>query len=146
MSGEAEHGAIPEIRAILPQRTVDSAPFWDACNDGKLLLRDCGACGKVSYYPRATCPHCGGRQLGWRAASGRGVVYSFTQVGVSFYGPEWESQLPYTVVLVDLEEGPRMLSRLIGSDQAFAAIGDPVQLEFVAVDGQRLPYFHRVPR
>jgi uncharacterized protein len=132
-----------DIKAILPQRTVDSTPFWEGCNQDKLLLRHCQACDQLSYFPRSACPHCGGRALDWREASGRATIYSFTHVAVSFYGPEWESQLPYTPVLVDLEEGPRMLSRLIGAGRDLIRIGDRVQLVFVEVEGQRLPYFQR---
>ena len=76
-----------------------------------------------------------------RPSSGRGTVFSFSDVQVSFYGTAWESQLPYTVILVDLDEGPRMLSRLVGKG---VAIGDKVQVHFVEVEGHRLPYFERV--
>jgi uncharacterized OB-fold protein len=71
------------------------------------------------------------------------MVFSFTHVGVSFHGPGWESQLPYTVLLVDLEEGPRMMSRLVGNDRDAVAGGDRVELVFVEIDGQRLPFFQR---
>jgi uncharacterized OB-fold protein len=64
-------------------------------------------------------------------------------VHASFYGPQWESQLPYTPVLVDLDEGVRMLSRLIGADRVSVAIGDRVVVAFVDIQGQKLPFFVR---
>lgn len=130
------------IRAILPVPTKDSAAFWAACDAGRLALPRCTACGHVFYYPRQMCPRCGGRELGEVDSAGRGTVFSFTHVAVSFYGASWDDQLPYTVILVDLDEGPRMLSRLIG-DSAGLRVGDRVRLNLVTVEGHKLPYFER---
>ena len=128
------------IRAHLPTPTVDSAPFWEGCTQGKLLLQACDACEGMIYYPRRACPHCGASSLRWAQASGRGRVFSFSEVHVSFYGPEWNSELPYTLALIDLEEGPRMLSRMMG-DTSEIRIGDSVQVVFVDVENQKLPFF-----
>ena len=133
------------ILAHLPPPTVDSAPFWEGCTQGKLLLQACDACKGLIYFPRRTCPRCGAGSLRWAEASGRGHLFSFSQVQVSFYGPEWESELPYTVALVDLAEGPRMLSRMVGATDGIA-IGDPVQVVFVAVGDRKLPFFQRSPK
>jgi uncharacterized OB-fold protein len=65
-------------------------------------------------------------------------------VHVSFYGDAWKSQLPYTVVLVDLDEGPRMLSRLVGTDAGGVASGDRVEVTFTDIEGQKLPFFKRI--
>ena len=132
-----------EIKAILPQPTEESAPFWAGCDRGELLLSHCGECGHRFYYPRRLCPKCGADSPKMRPSSGRGTVFSFSDVHLSFYGTAWASQLPYTVILVDLDEGPRMLSRLVG--EGGVAIGDRVQVCFVEMDGHRLPYFERVP-
>ncbi|WP_342641391.1 Zn-ribbon domain-containing OB-fold protein [Rhodoligotrophos ferricapiens] len=129
--------------AILPRPTVDSEEFWAGCNRGQLLLSKCGACGHRFYYPRRLCPACGSNDLGWEESAGRGTVFSHSDVHVSFYGPSWESQLPYTVVLVDLDEGPRMLSRMAKSDAPPVRTGDRVQVSFIEVDGQKLPFFER---
>jgi len=128
------------FRAHLPTPTVDSAPFWEGCAQGKLLLQACDACKSMIYFPRRTCPHCGASSLRWAQASGRGKVFSFSEVHVSFYGPEWNSELPYTLALIDLEEGPRMLSRMIG-DTGGLRIGDSVQVVFVEAENQKLPFF-----
>ncbi len=129
-----------EILAILPKPTTETAPFWEGCDRGELLLRRCEACGERSYYPRRLCPHCGSERLAWERAAGRGTVYSHSEICISFYGGAWESQLPYTVVLVDLDEGPRMLSRLVPGSPP-ARTGSRVALEFVEVEGRKLPYF-----
>lgn len=128
-------------KSHLPAPTVDSVPFWEACNHGALLLQRCGECGLRFYYPRRVCPGCGGQQLAWEPSAGKGTVFSFSEVHVSFFGPEWESELPYTVVLIDLDEGPRMLSRLIGDDRGKVRIGDRVQVVFIEVERQKVPFF-----
>lgn len=126
--------------AELPRPTVDSQAFWDGCNRQQLLLQRCSTCQHVFYYARRLCPACGSGDLSWQASSGRGTVYSFSQVHVAFQGPHWQSQLPYTVVLVDLDEGPRMLSRWADAAE-LPQIGQPVQVRFVPVEGQYLPFF-----
>ncbi|MBI5911728.1 MAG: Zn-ribbon domain-containing OB-fold protein [Betaproteobacteria bacterium] len=129
------------IFAVLPTPTAESRPFWEACNRGELLLQKCDGCGHVFYYPRQMCPQCGKREPGWITSTGRGIVYSYSHIAVSFYGAQWESQIPYTVILVDLDEGPRMLSRLIGDDRERAKIGDRLEVNFVEVGKQKLPFF-----
>ena len=130
-----------DIIAIPPAPTRQSAPYWEACNRGELLLAKCNDCTRPFYYPRILCPHCGSRNLGWLKASGTGTVWSFTHVQVSFYGKRWESQLPYTPVLIDLDEGVRMLSRLIGEGRDAVNIGDRVRVEFIECEKQNIPYF-----
>ena len=132
-----------DLIAILPSPTTISKPFWEACNAGELQLPHCKRCDRTFYYPRRNCPHCGSADLDTRQASGNGRIFSFTHVHVSFYGSQWESQLPYTPVLVDLDEGVRMLSRLVGPDRDQAAIGDRVTVSFVEIAGQKLPFFRR---
>lgn len=131
-----------DIFAILPSPTVESEPFWKGCNEGELRLQRCAA-GHLFYHPRQSCPVCGSRDLSWERMSGRGKIYSFSHVNVSFQGSQWESQLPYTVILVDLEEGPRMVSRLVGPDRDQVRVSDSVALNFVEFEGQKLPFFRR---
>jgi uncharacterized OB-fold protein len=125
---------------VTPIPTSDSREFWEGCNERRLLLRRCIACEQIWYYPRLACPRCSGRELEWIEASGRGLVHSHTTVFTSFYGPAWEADIPYTVLLVDLEEGPRMLSRLVGEDDGLRT-GSSVDLQFCAIGGRNYPYF-----
>jgi uncharacterized OB-fold protein len=132
-------------KAILHRPFEDSAPFWEACNREQFLLRACRSCTRQFYYPRLHCVNCGSEDLDWAQASGQGVVFSFTHVHVNFNGEFWASELPYTSALVDLEEGPRVATRLIGSDREAVAIGDAVAISWVrAKDShQLLPFFRR---
>jgi uncharacterized OB-fold protein len=137
MTGERMEG----LMATLPRPTTDSAPFWDGCNAQRLMLQRCASCRHLFYYARRLCPACGGDDLAWEASTGRGTVYSFSEVHVAFQGPGWNDQIPYVVVLVDLDDGPRMLSRWVGPRLATPAIGDRVHVVFPSVQGQRLPFF-----
>lgn len=132
-----------QFKAVLPARTRISARFWAACNEEQLLLAHCQSCAHLFYYPRLACPACGSQALGWRPSTGHGTVYSYSHVLTSFWGSTWQSELPYTVILVYLSEGPRMLSRLVGDGRANVAIGDAVMVDFHAVEGQKLPFFRR---
>ena len=130
-----------QLIAELPAPTDESRPFWEGCNQEQLLLQHCGSCRHVFYYARRLCPACGGCDLTWQACSGTGQVYSYSQVQVAFQGPHWQSQLPYTVVLIDLDAGPRMLSRWLGPDGQMPRVGQRAQVTFPLIEGQRLPFF-----
>lgn len=127
--------------AELPKPTVDSAPFWEACNSDKLMFQRCESCRHLFYYARRMCPACGSNALVWEASSGQGCVYSFTEVHVPFQGAHWADQVPYTLVLVDLDEGPRMLSRWLKTDGDEPAVGSRVCVVFHAHEGQKFPFF-----
>lgn len=124
---------------LLPP-TVDSKPFWEACNAEQLLLQRCAGCRHIFYFARRLCPACGGVELAWEASAGTGRIYSFSEVHVPFQGPAWAGQVPYTVVLVDLDEGPRLLSRWTDSS-ALPSVGQRVRVRWPVVGGQKLPFF-----
>lgn len=130
-----------ELRADFLPVTNDSSDFWNGCADGQLLLRHCTLCELLFHYPRLCCPRCGGQALDWRVAAGTGVVYSHTTVHVPFNGPEWSDQLPYTVLLVELSEGPKMLSRLAPGESGDVHSGDRVVVEFFTIGERTLPLF-----
>ena len=123
-----------------PEADPETRHFWDALAAGRLEIQRCRSCGQHVFYPRGSvCPHCGGLGLDWVAASGRGTVHSFTVVHRA--PAEFASEAPYVVVLVDLEEGPRIMSRLLGVEPAAVAVGMPVEL---SISGEPpLPYFRR---
>lgn len=123
---------------------ADSTEFWAACNREELVLRYCTSCKTAFYYPRGSCPRCGARSLSWIRSSGTGRVFTWTSVRASFYGNTWESELPYTVVLVDLADGPRMLSRLLSAADPYN--GMDVEVYFESVEDQLLPYFRPTNR
>ena len=97
---------------------------------GSFEIQKCTACGKHVFYPRVICPHCGADKLGWVAASGSGVVYSSPVVR-----RKPDAGGDYNVALVDLAEGPRMMSRIVGLEPAAVKIGMKVKAR-VATDGE----------
>lgn len=116
------------LPAPQPVPTLETQPFWDAAAEGRLVLPRCAACGFVIWYPRRFCPDCGGREVRWFEASGDGAVYSFT---VTRKGQgAWRDAGPYVVAYVELAEGPRLMTNLIGVDVDTVAIGQAVRVRF----------------
>jgi uncharacterized protein len=110
----------------------DSRGFWDAIQQRRVDVQCCAECARHVFYPRALCTTCG-RELSWRTVSGRATVYSYT-VSRRPAGPAFEAAVPYVVALVDLEEGARMLTTLVGVAPEGVHIGMPVQADFEVGD------------
>jgi uncharacterized OB-fold protein len=127
-----------------PAPDHDSAPFWDGCRENRLLLQRCTSCGRFRYPPRPVCPFCRSFEAEWTQASGRGRLYSWTVAHHPVH-PALKDRVPYTLLLVELEEGPRMVSVLAqdGAPTDLAA-GEPLEAVFLSVDDETvLPYFRR---
>lgn len=125
----------------LPKPLIDneSKPFWDGLNRHELWIQKCEDCEKYIFYPRLLCPHCFSSQVGWVQASGQGTIYSYTVVHRGM-GP-FADQTPYVVAIVELDEGVRMMTRILGSREQIA-IGKAVTVTFEQVDDDLiLPYF-----
>lgn len=90
-----------------------SAPYWQGLRDGALLLQACAACGALRHYPRLLCTQCFSDAVRWQAAAGRGQIHSWTVAHHAFHAG-FADELPYTLVTVNLEEGPRALGRWLG--------------------------------
>lgn len=123
---------------------ADSAPYWQAAREGRLALQKCRDCGALRFFPRYLCTACGSERTDWVDASGRGTIHSFTIVHRAAF-PEFQARTPYVVALVDLEEGPRMMTNILGADALEVAIGDAVSVTFEArgADGAKVPQFRR---
>lgn len=118
-------------------------PFHDGLKKSRLLLPWCKSCKRPHFYPRSACPQCWSEEgYDWRLAAGTGVVHTFTIVRAN-PPPSFVPLLPYPIVVVDLEEGVRMLSNIVGEYEGLA-IGDKVQVEFVTRGNDTLPMFRRV--
>ncbi len=115
------------LPAPTPQINVETRPFWEATTEGKLLLPRCDDCGNVIWYPRAFCPDCGSFNVTWFEASGRGTVYSFT---INRRGQGDYRDLAYVLAYVELEEGPRMLTNIVGCDVQDVRVGQKVEVVF----------------
>lgn len=125
----------------LPSPDADSAAFWAGLREGRLLLQHCLECSAVQYYQQALCRTCGSERLEHRPASGRGRVHSFSVVHRA-PGPAFKGDTPYAVLLVQLEEGPRMLSRLVEADPSAADFDLDVELVCVPIGEEiSLPCF-----
>lgn len=125
----------------IPIPDPSTVHFWQAASEGRLELPHCVDCDRLHYYPRAICPHCGSENLRWKQISGRGTVYSWT-ISRRPAGPGFADLCPYVVALVDLEEGPRMLSNVRTDDFDGLAIGMPVIVAFETLaDDIALPVF-----
>jgi hypothetical protein len=123
----------------LPRPTPLSRPHWDGCRDGVLRYQRCRDCDTAVFVPQPVCPGCFGDGLAWVASSGRGAVYSFTVV----HRPQRPAfEVPYVVVIAELEEGWSMLSNLVDCDPADVRVGLPIEVVFRAMSEEiTLPYF-----
>jgi uncharacterized protein len=112
-------------------------PFWEGVAEGVLRLQRCSSCDRFVYYPRALCPFCGSSELAWVEAGGGGRVHAFTVVHRA--PAAYREEVPYVVALIDLDEGVRMMTRLVDVEPAAVAVGMEVE---VAIQGDpRLPCF-----
>lgn len=118
-------------------------PFWDACNEGRLVIQHCAACDRLQHPPQPRCAQCGSADhLGWRAMSGRGTIYSY---GVVYDTPvaALQADQPYNLAIIQLDEDPgiNMYSHLPGTPVDAVPIGGRVQVLFEATpaNGQKVP-------
>jgi uncharacterized OB-fold protein len=124
-----------------PMPDADSQVYWRGIQEGQLLLQHCLACGHVQFYQQAICRECGSEHLEHRPASGRAKVHSFSVVHRA-PGPAFKQDTPYAVLLVELEEGPRMISAFVGADPSAVTFDMAVELVCEPVgDGVSLPRF-----
>jgi len=131
--------------ATRPLPAVDdvSRPYWEAAARGELLIQECPACGHRQFYPRALCTACAATPE-WRTASGRGTVYTYTVIRQNWSEP-FRSMQPYIVAMIELEEGPRMMSNVTECPPEDIAIGMPVEVWFEPVEeGLAIPLFRPV--
>jgi uncharacterized protein len=130
----------PERKRLEPPASAAAQPFWDATREGRLLLPWCTICDHPIWYPRAICPGClGSEVIEWRQASGRATVYAIT---VEQAGQTPALAAPYAVALVELEEGPRLLTNVVGAPPESIAVGAAVEVTWEPLsDGRQLPLF-----
>ena len=127
----------------LPEPDDQSAPFWEAAAHRQLVVQRCASCAAVRHPPRPMCPVCGSFQQTWDPASGRGRVWSWIVCHPPVL-PAFEDNVPYNVVVVELEEGVRMIGNLLGVPNRDIAEGMDVVVEFEdAGEGVVLPQWKR---
>jgi uncharacterized protein len=131
------------ILSSMLQQDSDSRPYWEGLAQGELRIQRCKNCAKAVFYPRAMCPHCHADELEWMVASGKGTIYTYTVTHQAF-GP-FAEDVPFVVALVELEEGARMMSRIIDAPRERVRIGARVMVTFRGTGEElTLPYFRLV--
>jgi uncharacterized OB-fold protein len=113
----------------LPRIDEETRGYWEALARRELYFQRCRDCGTKRFYPRAVCPVCLSSATTWVRASGRGTVYSFT-VTHQNQAPGFREELPYVLAYVELEEGPRLMTNVVGCAPDAVRIGMPVEVVF----------------
>ena len=133
-----------EYTKPLPVIQPWSRKFWKGAKQNKLLIQECRACGQKIFYPRKSCPDCWSSDLGWSESSGKAKIYTFT-VTLGGVEKKFTGDLPYVLAYVDLEEGIRMMTRIVGCDPEAVEIGMDVEVVFEEVtDEISLPFFRPI--
>jgi len=128
----------------LPRVDEETRGFWEALARHELYVQRCRACDTTRFYPRAVCPACLSSATEWVRASGRGTVYSFT-VTHQNQAPGFREELPYVLAIVELAEGVRMMTNVVGCAPDAVRIGMPVEVAFDDVTPEiTLPKFRPV--
>lgn len=94
----------------MPQPTPETQPFWDGCAAGELRLQRCRPCEAFYFPPRPSCPRCLSTDVEWRSTSGRGTLHTY----LINHRPAPGFDAPYAIAVVELDEGPRMMSNIVG--------------------------------
>lgn len=128
-----------KVERPLPLLDTETRSFWESCQEDHLVLPYCEHCQQFWFPPTSACPRCLAPVQTYRPVSGRGEVYSYV-IYHQAYHPAFPP--PYNVVLIQLEEGPHMISQLIDINDQEIKVGMPVQVVFRKEDqGQKLPFF-----
>ncbi len=135
-----------EYKKPLPVVQPWSEAFWKAAKQHKLVIQECKECKAKIFYPRKYCPECWSADLRWAEASGKGKVYSFS-VMMDQVEPKFVDDLPYVLALVDLEEGIRMMTRIVECNPEEVKMDMDVEVVFNDITEEfSLPYFRPVLR
>jgi len=118
----------------VPAINVESKPFWDATAERRLVVKRCGACGQVHWYPRSKCPFCHSLDTAWVDSPGTGSIYSFSVMR--------RVDPPYAFAYVTLDEGVTLITNIVDCDLDSLAIGQRVKVVFRDTgEGCAIPYF-----
>ncbi len=132
------------LQKAIPQPLPTTQPYWDAAKRGELQFQRCGACRHAFLYPRLRCPSCGAADVRWERASGRATLYSYV---INYLAaPGFKDEVPHVIAIVQLEEGPRMLSNVIGVEPIpeNLPLDAPLQVEFEVRGEFFIPLFRLI--
>lgn len=118
---------------LIPPTTPTTQPYWDGAAQGELKLQVCATCGHRPFPPHANCERCGATDLNWQKASGKGTVYTYT---VSYRPPHplFREQCPMVIAVVELAEGPRLITNIVECDPETVTVGMAVEVVFEPID------------
>jgi uncharacterized OB-fold protein len=126
----------------IPRATPETAEFWDGARRGELRIQRCRSCGRAYFFPRPFCPNCSSKDVEWFTASGKGKLYSYVIAHRAAYG--FEDMAPYAIAVVQLEEGPRMMTNIAGiaNTPENLPINMPVEVTWEQLDDEiTIPLF-----
>jgi uncharacterized OB-fold protein len=125
----------------VPVPTPETQPFWDGCAAGELRLQRCRECQQAYFYPRPVCPSCGSTDVEWFTATGDATLYSY--VINHRPAPGFEADAPYAIAVVQLVEGPRLMTNIVGLPQTPEALvlDMPLRVAFESRGDVSLPVF-----
>ena len=125
----------------VPQPSPETQPFWDGSAAGELRLQRCQRCAAFYFPPRPFCPTCFSSEVEWRTVSGRGTLHTY----LINHGPArgFEDDAPYAIAVVQLEEGPRMMSNIVGIENTpeNLRLDMPLRVTFESRGEVMLPVF-----
>ena len=116
-------------RFDLPSIDEGTAPWWEATREGRLLVKRCTDCGKAHFYPRPFCPYCWSESVDWEQASGHATLYTWSVVHNNDLPPFGE-RVPYVAAVVDLAEGPRMMTNIVDCNSDALTVGQALVVDF----------------
>ena len=129
-----------EMKKPLPVVQPWSEPFWEGTKNGKLFIQHCKDCDSNIFYPRKICPECWSDNLDWIESCGKGTISTFS-TAYTLVEPCFEDELPYTLGFIDLDEGIRMMSRIVDCEPEYITLGMRVEVTFVEREDFMMPYF-----
>ncbi|WP_194841246.1 Zn-ribbon domain-containing OB-fold protein [Salinibacillus xinjiangensis] len=132
-----------QITKPTPIADGDSGPFWEGCQEEKLVIQKCKECDNHIFYPRYVCPNCMSDDLQWVEACGKGKVYSYTIARRAAH-PSFKADVPYVVALIELKEGVRIMSNIINCDVEEVDCDMDVRVVFKDQEGMLIPKFELI--
>jgi uncharacterized protein len=128
----------------LPVINAETKPYWEYCRQHELRMQKCTRCGHIRFPISILCPQCHSQDSQWEKLSGKGTIYSYTVYRVAYH-PAFKDDIPYMVAIIQLDEGPRMESNIIGCKPEDVKIEMPVEVSFEDITAEvSLPKFKPV--
>jgi uncharacterized OB-fold protein len=125
----------------LPRPNGDTGPFWEGCKEHQLRFQRCSSCRHVRWPPSVICPICHSSEMEWIVANGKGRIYSFVVYHVALH-TAFQNDIPYVTAIVELSEGPRILTNIVGCNPSELQCDMPVEVEWDDItDECSLPKF-----